>query len=286
MNTRITGIFFIIPLFILGACSSGKEKNCEGNQKTNILFLHHSTGNRIWLGDQSNLFSKLRYKITHKPAIVSWFNDYNKSNNTCYIIKDQFFPKKKPYGWHNYPYDYYNIWIKHGGNKPYMEEPTLDMLTRNYNVIIWKHCFPVSNILPDSIAPDIDSDIKTLGNYKLQYEALKSKMHDFPETKFIVWTGAALVRQATTEENARRARDFFNWVRHQWDEPGDNIYLWDFYQLETEGDLYMKPEYASGNTDSHPNPTFSQKVYPLFCQRVVDIIETGGEKTTLTGELK
>ena len=167
-----------------------------------------------------------------------------------------------------------------------MEEPTLEMLIRKYDVIIWKHCFPVSDILPDDTIPDINSEKKTLGNYKLQYAALKEKMHKFPNTIFIVWTGAALVKGATTEEKAQRAKNFFNWVRYSWDEPGDNIFLWDFYQLETDGGLYMKDEYASGIKDSHPNPSFSAKVYPLFCQRIVDIIETGGNKTTLTGEFR
>ena len=36
------------------------------------------------------------------------------------------FPKASPYGWHNYPYDYYDIWVKHAGNEPYMEEPSME----------------------------------------------------------------------------------------------------------------------------------------------------------------
>ena len=32
------------------------------------------------------------------------------------------FPKPNPYGWNNYPYDYYNIWVKNAGEELYMEE--------------------------------------------------------------------------------------------------------------------------------------------------------------------
>ena len=280
--------YIFITIILLFSCNNNDNKNLSKNHTTTrIIFLHHSTGENIWKGGYfsgKTFFQKILKRSSKNEAVPKWFSQYNTDHHSDYLITDQYFPKTKPYGWKNYPFDYYNIWVKHAGEEPYLEEPTLEILTKKYDVIIWKHCFPVSGILPDSTVPDIDSDIKTLGNYKLQYEALKRKMHEFPNVKFIVWTGAALVQAATTEENAKRAKKFFDWVRNEWDEPGDNIYLWDFYQLETDGGLYMKKEYASGTTDSHPNPSFSQKVYPLFCQRIVDIIETGGENTTLTGE--
>ena len=282
--------YTILTSFVLMiiACSGAvNKKNGSNSEPVKIIFLHHSTGNNIWMGGrtvpENKILKKLHIHKTVKSPVSEWFHDYNMGHNKNYQISDQFFPKAEPYGWHNYPFDYYNIWVKHAGNETYKEEPTLEILTKNYDVIIWKHCFPVSNILPDTTEPDINSDIKTLGNYKLQYEALKHKMHEFPENKFVVWTGAALVQAATTEENAKRAKKFFEWVRNEWDEPGDNIFLWDFYQLETEGSLYMKKEYASGETDSHPNSLFSKNVYPFFCQRIVDIIENDGGKTTLTG---
>ena len=57
---------------------------------------------------------------------------------------------------------------------------------------------------------------------------IKKMMRRFPETQFIVWTGAAQVRGATAEANAVHARRFFDWVKENWDEQGDNIYIWDF----------------------------------------------------------
>ena len=102
------------------------------------------------------------------------------------------------------PYDYYNIWVKNAGDAPYQGEPTLEMLTKQYDVIVWKHCFPVGSILPDTGKPDVDSDEKRLENYKLQYAALKEKMRSFPDTKFIVWTGAAPTRHHDPDEGAAR----------------------------------------------------------------------------------
>jgi len=230
----------------------------------NIIFLHHSTGENIWNG-----------------GVASWFDNYNSANSTNYQITEQAFPKDSPYGWNNYPYDYWNIWVNHAGGIDYLEEPTLESLTKSYDVIIFKHCFPVSYI-EENIGSDISSDYKSIENYELQYNALKDKMHEFPNTNFVVWTGAALIQSETDSAHATRAQEFFNWVKNTWDEDGDNIYVFDFYSLETEGSIYMKDSNSAG--DSHPNETFSAEVAPKFSQRVVNVISGLGDSTSLIGE--
>ena len=175
---------------------------CESNQKEmkKVVFLHHSTGNSIWLGSTNKYINNL----TQKSDVQNYFRNYNKRNNTNYLITERIFPKEIPYGRKNYPYDYYNIWVKHAGDKPYMDEPTLEILTKEYEVIIFKHCFPVSKILPDTGTPDIDSEKKRIENYKLQYNALKNKIHEFTNNKFIVWTPAVCIKNQITEDEAKR----------------------------------------------------------------------------------
>jgi len=63
-----------------------------------------------------------------------------------------------------------------------------------------------------------------------------------------------------------------------------NCFVWDLYELETEGGLYLKPEYAPEPTNSHPSEEFSRRVAPLMCQRIVDVIEGHGDSGSLTGE--
>jgi len=230
-----------------------------------------------------NLSRKFTDRLA-KGELPKLFNKYNRQNKTSYRIKKSIFPKNQPYGWKNYPYDYYNIWVKHAGNEPYMDEPTLEMLTRDYQVIIFKHCFPVSGIQPDSNMPDIDSELKTLANYKLQYTALRDKLHSFPDTKFILFTGATLTKSATNEEDAIRARSFFNWVKQEWDQPGDNIFIWDLYELETEVGLYLKEEYAESPVNSHPNTEFASRIVKLLFNRITDVIDNEGNTTSLKGE--
>ncbi|MEI6749765.1 MAG: hypothetical protein WCM93_11455 [Bacteroidota bacterium] len=250
-----------------------------------ILFLHHSTGSVVFDGGRKSI-SILGHKIGGKSDVPNWFDDYNKSKGTSYQISQLFFPKDKPYGWNNYPYDYYTIWVKHAGNQPYMEEPTLEILTKKYNMIILKHCYPVGDLLEDTNQPDIESPEKRIENYKLQYLALKQKMLEFPNTKFLIWTGAVRIASGTNPASAARAKSFFEWVRNEWDTEHDNIYLFDFEKLETDGGLYLKNEYAINSGDSHPGKAFAKRAAPLFCQRITDVIENDGTKTTLTGVYK
>jgi hypothetical protein len=252
----------VLAFFIFTGCESNHA------EMKKIIFLHHSTGKNIWLGSTNRYINKL----FNKSDVGDYFRNYNKANKTDYIINDRVFPKEVPYGWKNYPFDYYNIWVKHAGDKAYMGEPTLEMLTKEYDVIVFKHCYPASNILPDTGTPDIDSEVRTIENYKLQYNALKSKMHEFPKNKFIIWTPAANTRSQMTQDEAIRTREFYNWIINEWDEKGDNIYIWDFYKLETEGDLYMLDKNADSPSNSHPGKDFSARVSPLFSKFIIEVV--------------
>jgi hypothetical protein len=245
--------------------------SCESKQDdmTKAIFLHHSTGKRIWLGSTHRYV----YKITKRGDVESYFKKYNKKNNVSYIIKEQAFPAESPYGWRNNVYDYYNIWVKNAGEKSYKNEPTLEILTKENDVIIFKHCFPLTKIKEDTGIPNIDSEVRSIENYKLQYTALKKKMHEFPGKKFIVWTPAVHVKNNLSHEEAQRTNNFYKWVIDEWDEKGDNIFVFDFYQYETEGGLYLLDKYASGPKDSHPNRQLSGRIAPLFAQFVIDVIE-------------
>ncbi|MBN1158664.1 MAG: hypothetical protein JXA61_04725 [Bacteroidales bacterium] len=274
-------------IFILISCNTMQKSD-----SIRIIFLHHSTGLTIWNGDPSNLmfyYGKLINKLTGKQnnfaKIPKLLKKHNKNHGTAYVIEERNFPSINPYGWNNYPYDYYNIWVKNAGDEPYMNEPTLELLTVDYDIVIFKHCFPVGKINPDKDSIEIDSDYKSIGNYKDQYLMLRNKMRQFSETKFIVWTGAALVKSQTNEEEAIRTKEFFDWVINEWDIPHDNIYIWDFYNLQTNGNLYFPENLAQSRTDSHPNKSFAEFAADLFFNRLIDVITNNGSSTNLKGEL-
>ncbi len=284
MNLR-TLYAFIFPILLL---YTGCEEATDNDQQTSdstttrTIYLHHSTGRIVWEGKTTKL-EKIGI-VSQDKAIPKYLKNYNEKNSTNHQITARAYPAKKPYGWNNYPYDYYNIWVKHGDQEYYKEEPTLEVLTRQYDVVVFKHCFPVSSMQRGSAPGDPDSPVKSLVNYKAQYILLKEKIQDYRDTKFVLWTGPALLENQTTQEEALITQEFYDWVKNQWDDPQDNLFLWDFRQLETEGSLYLKPEHAASSNDSHPSREFGEKAARLFVQRLTDIIEHGGSNTRLTGE--
>ncbi len=250
-----------------------------------IASLHHSTGKNVWDG-----------------GVPAFLQAWNESHGTDYRIEELTYPSTNrnmpildrvpervrdalgvTYPWANYPYDYWNLWVAHSGKDRDRGEYNLDDLVASHDVIVWKHCFPVSEVVADGGSASISSESKTLANYRLQYEALKKRMREFPTKRFIVWTGPALTEAVTTAADAERAREFAEWVKGTWDEKGDNIFVWDFRALETEGGLYLKPEFASSAKDSHPNRAFSVAAAPAIGRRIVDVIEGRGDVASLTG---
>jgi hypothetical protein len=265
--TRV--VYLIVFSVLLSGCGSKENEKDTDNMKK-IIFLHHSTGRSIWVGKTNRYI----YKLTKKGDVQNYISKYNRTNKTNYIISESNFPQKVPYGWNNYPYDYYNIWVKNGGNQPYKGEPTLEILTPKYDVIILKHCFPVGRILEDTGNPDINSSEKRLENYKLQYNALKDKMHQFPNNKFIMWTPAASVKKNISEEEAKRTHEFYKWIMDDWNEEGDNIHIWDFYNYETEGTMYLLDKNAHSPENSHPGKEFAGSIAPLLGKYIIDVIES------------
>lgn len=269
-----------ILIFLSSVLLAFSSCNHKDSNMKKVIFLHHSTGKNIWKGSSN----KYLFKLTGKGDVSKWIRKLNKTNAIKVDIKEQVFPKKAPYGWNNYPFDYYNIWVKNAGNMPFMDEPTLEILVKEYDLIVWKHCYPVSGIKENGDTSDINSSEKTLDNYKLQYNALKQKMHSFPDTKFLIWTPTALVEKNSSPEKALRAKEFYEWIINEWDTKNDNIYLWDFHALETEGNLYLKPEYAVNIGNSHPNKEFSAKVAKYFANRIFQVFNGTADQTDITGK--
>lgn len=233
-----------------------------------VAYLHHSTGGVVWGGGVAG-------------QIQSW----NSGHGTDYRITEVTYPATSGgYPWSNYAYDYWNLWVSHTGASRDRGELNLDDLAAAYDVIVWKHCYPGSNIDPDDVPTDVTSSQQTLRNYREQYARLKDRMRAFPGLRFVVWTQPALLAIHTNAGEAGRAREFARWVKEDWDVPGDNIYVWDFRALEADADgLYLPTANAASPTDSHPNATLGASAAPGIARRIIDVIEGRGDTGSRTG---
>jgi hypothetical protein len=230
-----------------------------------VIFLHHSTGGNVW----------------NEGNVNNYIQDFNTQNGTSIKVTETSYPND-PYPWENYPYDFWNLWVNGQCDDSKSGIECLSSLAGKYNLIIFKHCFPGAGISSDTGTPDVTSSRKSLENYKLQYRALRQIMDSFPNNKFMVWTLAPLHRNATTETQASRARQFVDWVKNDWlKEDGkqhNNIYIFDFYNIVAESDPNpvqgnvncLKYEFEGDHTgsDSHPNTKANQIAGPLFAQAI------------------
>ncbi|MEF3692212.1 MAG: hypothetical protein V3574_04140 [Candidatus Moraniibacteriota bacterium] len=255
MNKKIS--IFITIVFIL---SSLQKAQAIGDEK--IIFLHHSTGSGVYSGG----------------GVPGWFSSYNSNNLTQYQISERSYPTT-PYPWNNYPYDYWNLWINGACNSSDPDIECMNTLTQDYDVIIYKHCFPGAAVLADTGSPSISSSRKSLENYKLQYRALRDMMDDYPDNIFILWTLAPLHRLASNDNDAARAKQFVDWVKGDFltedSQPHSNIYIFDFWGNAAGTDNYLKYEYeiSHSSSDSHPNTLANQTIGSVFAQFIVDAIE-------------
>jgi len=243
------------------------------------IFLHHSTGAGVWSGGNGS-------------SVPDLLDAYNTENGTAYEIVERSFPTGS-YPWDNYPYDYWNIWINGNCSETELSTQCLENICNEYDLVIFKHCFPGAAIQADNGEPDVTSDTKTTGNYKAQYRALRTLMDGFSETKFMVWTLVPLHRLATNADEASRAKAFVDWVNKDWlNEAGKshpNIFIFDFFahvaEQSTEpenGQTYcLKYDYEGSHTgsDSHPNDLANAVMAPVFIQAVTDVFEQGNTGT-------
>lgn len=239
------------------------------SQSGSAIFLHHSTGAGVY----------------YEGNVAQWITDYNAEHGTNFELTEFAYPNT-PWDWENYPYDYWKLWADGSCNNTQDNIQCLDKLCQNYELIIFKHCFPGAGIEADYGNGDVTSPEKTLNNYKLQYRALLALFDQYPNNKFIVWTLAPLHRNATNTDQANRAAQFVDWVKNTWlTEDGNqhsNVTIFDFFGLAAEqnanpahGKQYcLKYDYEgdhNGN-DSHPNSFANQTIGPLFAEKITEVL--------------
>ncbi|MFH1088734.1 MAG: LamG-like jellyroll fold domain-containing protein [Patescibacteria group bacterium] len=264
-----------------GYCCAGiiKDHEClsEGNEK--IVMLTHSTG--------LNLYEA----IIDEDVLTERFNLLY---GTDYVIERIEYPHiygrpSEEITTNNMPWHYFRRWIE--GEYGVYDE-TLNELATEYDVVMFKQCYPSSDIYMESVTEEYpNSDDRTVGNYKIIYNYLKGVLDSHPDTEFVAWTLPPRNKDfipllGDSVANASRASDFSYWLLNTWLEDGqnhDNIQVFDFrgYVVESSQTSawynFLKQEYeiSSYTTDSHPNDLANNTVAPYFVDFVIQEVLEG-----------
>jgi len=140
------------------------------------------------------------------------------------------------------------------------------------DIVMFKSCFPNSNIVAEGDGEgDPFAAERTIANYRTTFEELQNEMQKHPNKLFIYMTAPPLHPDATTLENAARARKFNDWLLKVFqpeyvEQTGlHNFYVFDLFGALSDDNNVLKKEYLRDrDADSHPNYKGSKEAVDAF----------------------
>ena len=260
--TLTTTLLCLVPL-ILGGCrtsvpedhtslslSPGKDPG-KPSKKLTMVWHHHSTGDSLLAG---GLLDALRAN-----NVAFYDINYEEAKVDGYVIGDHTDPPDFPKNF-NTPkfFDTIKGW-------------ELKQEQKVHDIVMFKSCFPASNIKSD----------KMLEDYKAWYTSLLPTFKANPEILFIGMSTPPLVKGHTTPEQARRARQWAKWITTEYATDLKNVQIFDLFNalavLEGKPDANtLVPQFAQGKTDSHPNAAGAKAVTRMFIPWFNRILRTAG----------
>jgi hypothetical protein len=220
---------------------------------TNVVFLHHSTGaNLIEQGGVRERFTKAGYDF--------WDHGYNADGlrrpdgsraDYTYIVPND----------NTDPDGLANIFAQSAYGLPLN---TFSGLLQ-HEVIVFKSCFPVSNITSD----------EQLTQYKSYYLSIRNTLDQHRDRVFIAMSPPPLNPAETNSQAAARARAFANWLQsEEFARAHPNVFVFNFFDYLAESNP-SSPEYNMlraayrDGTDSHPNRLANETIAPLFVDFII-----------------
>lgn len=230
---------FLVCAFtlLLVATAAGQTRFRSG------VFLHHSTGGRIWGPNGSQV---------SVPGEISKFNKSRGLVGSDSVkMREEWWPSgdNEWTTWHNIFDD------KDTANN-------IQSFLSSYPVIMIKSCYPSSSMSGLGSAKDtMTPTVKSVANYKWHWRAIVTAMKKRPQNFFVIWTNAPLVAGATNASQATLAKAFCRWAKDTLAVGLDplvgsfpkNIFVFDFFHSLAGPDGMLPNELASSSTDSHPN---------------------------------
>lgn len=220
------------------AVSPGEDPG-KPAKKLNLVWLHHSTGDELLKGglraalDQNNINF---FDINYKEAKVD-----------DYVIGDHTDPKDFPTNFNNEKYfSVIRSWELKGDGK-------------KHDVVMFKSCFPASDIKSDS----------QFEAYKKYYLSLLPTIKSNPEILFVGMSTPPLMKKETKAEHAKRARKWAKWITTEYPKMAPNVKIFDLFNALAirEGkpnENTLAPQFGTDKYDSHPSPSGAKAATRLF----------------------
>ena len=270
---------FLLSIFVFGSMCllpgiayAGDDDPSPPDEVTRLIFIHHSCGQN-WLTDghgdlgialsENNYFvSDTNYgwgpgSIGDATDIVNW-PDWFLGDDSERILSA--------------------LYQESGRNSDYTR--TLANPGGENRIVMFKSCFPNSNLDGNPDDPPTPGYDWTVGNAKYIYNQLLDYFITRPDKLFIVIT-APPVQDKTYAANARA---FNQWLVEDWlrenDYPLQNVAVWDFHNVLTHKNNHHRfvdgqveyitgngngtLAYPSGRSDDHPNEKGNQKATEEF----------------------
>jgi hypothetical protein len=255
-----------VQLFVLGiaACGMGSAPVDQTSlslrpgadpgkpaRRLSLVWHHHSTGDSILKG---GLLEALKadnldfYEINYGQAVVDG-----------YVIGDHTDPPDFPRNFNTPKYfEVIKSWKLTGSKK-------------QHDIVMFKSCFPASNIKDDAMLED----------YQKWYRSLLPTFAKHPDILFLAMSTPPLVKAATTPDQTARARRWAKWITTEYAKGVKNVKVFDLFGalaiLEGKPDQNtLAPQFAVAKDDSHPTPTGAQAVTRLFIPWLNRVIREAG----------
>jgi hypothetical protein len=277
---RFARLFLILVIALIAAgenpatngLAQGGDNPNPPDRVVKLVFIHHSTGEN-WLRDdwgglggvlaENNYFvSDTNYgwgpdAIGDRTDIVNWPEWFRGPESSRYLAA---------------------LFIESGQHSEY-SRGLADPGGEN-QVILFKSCFPNSNLEGNPYDQAVTGGELTVANAKYIYNDLLETFRSRPDKLFVVITAPPL----QDAEYAENARAFNLWLVNDWlaenNYPLNNVAVFDFYNVLThpenhhryrDGQIEHISEhgnntlrYASARDDDHPNPEGSRKATQEF----------------------
>ena len=266
----ILSLALLIALLIPSSTSAQGDDPTPPAVVVKLIFIHHSSGEN-WLNDENgglgralgenNYFvSDTNYGwgpdgIGDRTDILNWTEWFRGPDSARYLDA---------------------LYNESGQNSPYTRD--LSDPGGENQIIMFKSCFPNSNLEGNPDDPAVPGDGLTVGNAKFIYNDLLQYFITRPDKLFIIITAPPL-QDSTYADNARA---FNTWLVKDWlaenNYPYPNVAIFDFYNILTGANNHHRfqngvIEYINDrgkNTahypteDDHPSKTGNHKATTEF----------------------